>query len=126
MKRSILLLAALSLLAISVVAQDQDLPEYGDSPELKDKQKVYVTTEDRAWNDSRAMIVAELKRYKGLQVVNSPDDADLFLVYSVKATTEERGRQPSHYMRSNLTAYALTEKHRKRILWSKDETYEES
>jgi hypothetical protein len=124
MKRRILLVALLAaLFTIPLLAQD--LPEYGDASELKEVKKVYVTSEEL---DSRKLILWQLKRDKGtaLEMVNTADDADVILEYKVMSSTEARGRQSSHYMRSELVAYRLTEGKRRRILWSDDETYEQS
>jgi hypothetical protein len=96
------------------------LPEYGDIAELKDKQRVYVASSEQ---QSRKYIVNLLK--KNYIVVGSPDEAEFFLAYEVKSSTEARGRQRSHYLRSEMIAYTLNGD-RKRILWSDDETYEES
>lgn len=97
-----------------------ELPEYGDIAELQDKQKVYVASEEQA---SRKYIVNLLK--KNFTIVDSPEEAEFFLLYEVKASTESRGLQRSHYKRSEMMAYTLTDKGRKRILWSEDETSEQ-
>jgi hypothetical protein len=115
----IVLLIIISALSC-IYAFSQDLPEYGEINELAGKQKVYVASEEQA---SRKYIVNLLK--KDFTVVNSPEEAEFFLTYEVKASTESRGRQPSHYKRSEMVAYTLTNKQRKRILWSDDETFEQ-
>lgn len=108
------------LLTCLLLLAQTELPEYGDITELKDKQHVYVASEEQA---SRKYIVNLLK--KNFIVVNSPEEAEFFLTYEVKASTESRGRQPSHYIRSEMVAYTLRAQ-RKRILWSDDETWEQS
>lgn len=107
------------LLTLLLLFAQTDLPEYGDLSELKGKQKVYVAADEQA---SRNYIVKMLQ--KDFTVVNSPEEAEFFLLYEVKASTESRGRQPSHYKRSEMVAYTLADK-RKRILWSEDETWEQ-
>jgi hypothetical protein len=106
------------LLALLLLAP-QELPEYGELSELRGKTKVFIYADSPG---SRKLIASEIK--KQFQSVDSPDNADFILLYEVKASTEDRGRQRSHYMRSQLTAYV--QKERKRILWQDDETYEES
>lgn len=108
------------LLTCLLLLAQTELPEYGDINELKDKQRVYVASEEQA---SRKYIVNLLK--KNFTIVNSPEEAEFFLVYEVKASTESRGRQRSHYKRSEMTAYTLKGE-RRRILWSDDETFEQS
>jgi hypothetical protein len=101
---------------------DPSLPVYGESSELKDLRKVYVTSEEP---DSRKRILDVLRKYAGLTIVNSPDDAEFILECTVKASTESRGRQRSHYLRTLLTAYTTEASGRRRILWTENETYEE-
>jgi hypothetical protein len=121
--KSLIVATALALAFLPTAhAQDQTLPEYGDQSELKEKHKVYVAADDP---DSRKLILGVLKKYDGLTVVTSPDDAEFVLAYEVKASTENRGLQTSHYMRSQMMAYTLTEKGRKRLLWSENETWDE-
>ena len=107
------------LLTLLLLFAQTDLPEYGEITELKDNLKVYLATESPS---SRKLIIKALD--KKFTVVSSPDDAEFFLTYDVEASTESRGLQRSHYMRSRMLAYTLTEKGRKRILWSDDETWE--
>lgn len=125
MRNQVLLAALLFTFATIGFAQDNPLPEYGDEIELKDVKKVYITSEELA---SRKLIIWQLNREKkaGLEIVNAPDEADVILEYKVMSSTEARGRQRSHYLRSELIAYRFTEQKRKRILWSDDETYEQS
>jgi len=111
-------LLLITLLTSTVLAQE--LPEYGQITELQGKQKVYIAAESVS---SRKIIANELK--KQFILVDSPDEAEFILLYTVESSTESLGRRRSHYMRSQLTAYVQTEK-RKRILWQDDETYEES
>lgn len=111
----------LLILALTTPFQDK-LPVYGSIDALRDLRKVYVTSDEPS---SRELILKELKKYDGLTVVNSPDDAEFVLECEVKSSTESRGRQPSHYLRTLLTAYTLDPKGRKTIHWTENETYEE-
>lgn len=114
----ILLLA----IALTSLFQDSKLPVYGSLDTLRDARKVYVTADEPT---SRDHILKELKKYDGLTVVNSPDDAEFILECTVKASTESRGRQRSHYLRTLLTAYTLKADGQKVIHWTENETYEE-
>ena len=99
-----------------------DLPVYGSSSELRSLRSVYVTSDEPS---SRDLVLSVIRKYAALRVVNSPEDAEFILECTVKASTESRGRQPSHYLRTLLTAYTIDEEGRKRILWTENETYEE-
>lgn len=112
----------LLILALTVAVQDK-LPVYGSIDALRGLRKVYVTSDEPS---SRDLILKELKKYEGLTVVNSPDDAEFVLECTVKSSTESRGRQRSHYLRTQLVAYTLNENERKTIHWSDNETYEET
>lgn len=95
----------------------QELPEYGNISELKDKQKVYLATDS---TDARNMILKELKK-SSLTVVSSPDVAEFILEYKVIRTAEHPGPVGSlAYSVSEMTAYTKKEQQR-RILWSKTE-----
>lgn len=75
----------LLLLALLVSVQGQEggilaTAEYGDIAELKTMNRVYVATESLT---ARNNIVAELKKYKGLEIVSRPEDAEFFIAYEV-------------------------------------------
>lgn len=111
----------LLILALTVAFQDK-LPIYGSLDGLRDFRKVYVTSDEPT---SRDLILRELKKYDGLTVVDSPDNAEFVLECVVKSSTESRGLQPAHYLRTLLTAYTLDASGRKTIHWTENETYEE-
>ena len=100
----------------------QDLPTYGKSEELRDLRLVYVTSDEP---DSRQLVLSILKKYEGLKIVDSPEEAEFILECVVKASTESLGRRRSHYLRTLMTAYKL-DGGKKRILWTENETYEET
>jgi len=102
---------------------DPSLPVYGSFNELRDKHKVYVTADEI---NSRDFVRLVFKKYEGLQIVNDPSDADFILLCETRSSTESRGRQSSHYLRTQLTAYTVADTGQHRILWQEDETYEEA
>jgi hypothetical protein len=104
------------------VLADNALPSYGSPQELLKLRYVYVTSDEPG---SRQLIINEFKKYEGLSVVSSPGDAEFVLECIVKSSTEARGRQPSHYLRTLLTAYRIDDEGGKRVLWTENETYEE-
>lgn len=75
---------------------------------------------------SRDLITSVLGKYEGVRIVYSPEEAEFFIECAVKSSTESKGRQRSHYLRQQMTAFTLDESGRKRILWYENETYEES
>lgn len=111
------------LLTIFPLAQNNQLPVYGSVNDLKDLTKVYVASDEPG---SRNLVLRELNKYKGLTVVTAPDEAEFILQCEIKASTESRGRQRSHYYRTLLTAYSVNKEGRKTIHWTENETYQES
>jgi hypothetical protein len=99
------------------------MPEYGSVSELQDRRRAYVFADDP---DSLNLLIGVLKKYKGIELVASPDDAQFFITYMVKASTESLGRQRSHYLRSQLLVTVPSESRRTRIVWFENETYEET
>ncbi len=103
--RSLLLAACLALTAF---AQEGPLPEYGDVSELSGKGKVYVTAE---LAESRKNILRELAKYKALEVVDSPDDAEFLLLFTSRTDAPV----------SKLSAVVIQPGGRRRVLWEEDE-----
>jgi len=54
------------------------LPEYGHISEIRRMHRVYVVADDI---DSQNLLVKALSKYEGLQVVSSPDHAEVFIVF---------------------------------------------
>lgn len=110
------LLILILLFPAFVKAQDS-LPTYGDISALKDLKKVYVSSENE---DSRKRIIKEITKYKGIEVVNSPDDAQFFIEYAELS----REALPSgdfgkdRQQRTQMRAYMVDADKRKTILWS--------
>lgn len=120
----VVLLAMLGGSTSPVPARGVDgLPEYGTVDELIGKTKVFVVADS---TNSRKMIANTIERGKRFEVVNSPDEAEFTLIYTVESSTESLGRRPSHYMRSQMKAVITSVSGRKRIVWSDDEDYEQT
>src|ERR1700730_1513255 len=75
-RKLILTLVALACGTFAAVSAQEKLPEFGDIADLKDMSKVYVIADS---TDARKFILDELKKYKALEVVASPDDAQFIL-----------------------------------------------
>ncbi len=72
------LLPVFILMFASFAAAQSELPEIGTLADVRGLTKVYVATEegrDRKW------ILKEFKKYKQLEIVNRPQDAQLFMEY---------------------------------------------
>jgi hypothetical protein len=105
-------------LLISIFAQDNKLPEYGDIADVKNLQKVYLIADS---TDARKLILNELKKYPNLTVVNSPDEAEFFVEY--KVLRQETGQTSLNITvdTSEMVVYILRDK-RRVVAWSKTET----
>lgn len=117
MFKLIFALAVLMFGSSVVFAQDK-LPEYGDIVDLKDSAKVYVTTDS---TESRKYILNELKKYRALDVVVSPDEGQFVLECKQTGhitTSSDLFREMPTF---EMTAYTLTNG-RRRIAWSATKT----
>jgi hypothetical protein len=54
------------------------LPEYGHISEMRRMRRVYVVADDI---DSQNLLVSALSEYEGLQIVRSPDRAEVFIAF---------------------------------------------
>jgi len=100
-----------------MLAQDNNLPEYGDIADIKDLQKVYLVADS---TDARNLILKELKKYPTLIVVNSPNEAEFFLEYKVLRQEESSSGLKIPITTSEMIVYTSKNKNR-RIAWSKTE-----
>jgi len=100
-----------------MLAQDNNLPEYGDIADIKDLQKVYLVADS---TDARNLILKELKKYPTLIVVNSPNEAEFFLEYKVLRQEESSSSLKIPITTSEMIVYTSKNKSR-RIAWSKTE-----
>lgn len=120
--RLCLLLTLTLLFAIDVSAQfAQSLAtaSHGDISEIKDKRRVYVdvhTLFAEPYTPVRQSAINELRKYNGVDIVNSPDQADFLLLLLVGPATIS----PTRDIRlSDIQVMAVTGKPESpsRILW---------
>jgi len=107
----------ITFLAVPILAQDNNLPEYGDIADIKDLQKVYLVADS---TDARNLILKEMKKYPSLIVVNSPNEAEFFLEYKVLRQEESSSGLKIPITTSEMIVYTSKNKNR-RIAWSKTE-----
>ena len=113
----VFLFVVVTFLAVPMLAQDNNLPEYGDIADIKDLQKVYLVADS---TDARNLILKELKKYPTLIVVNSPNEAEFFLEYKVLRQEESSSGLKIPITTSEMIVYTSKNKNR-RIAWSKTE-----
>lgn len=117
-QKTIVTSVLLTFVLIPIFAQDNNLPEYGDIADVKSLQKIYLTADS---TNARTLILGELKKYPGLNVVNSPDEAEYFLEY--KVLRQETGQTSMNITvdTSEMVVYMLRNG-RRRVVWSKTQT----
>lgn len=122
MRLTLLLIFTLCFGAVAP-AQTQDLPEYGDIASIKSMSKVYVGAED---SDARNRIIKELSKYKTLEVVGSPSDAEFFIEYGMldKESLAMSQVRKERKMRAQMRVYTLAPDSRRIIVWSDTHTRE--
>ena len=113
----VFLFVVVTFLAVPMLAQYNNLPEYGDIADIKDLQKVYLVADS---TDARNLILKEMKKYPTLIVVNSPNEAEFFLEYKVLRQEESSSSLKIPITISEMIAYTSKNKNR-RIAWSKTE-----
>lgn len=116
---SALLLIAFVFAAFAVSGQDK-LPDYGNIVDLKDMTKVYVATDA---TDARKFILDELKKYKTLEVVASPDEGQFVLECKQTGhiTVVANGSLIKEMPTFGMVAYTLKDG-RHRVAWSETKT----
>jgi len=106
--------------AFAVFAQEK-LPEFGDIADLKSMSKVYVIADS---TQARKFVLGELKKYKSLEVADSPEEGQFILEckqighVAVGATGGMVHEMPTFEM----TAYTTLKDGRHRIAWSETKT----
>jgi hypothetical protein len=108
---------------------NDNLPEYGDISEIRKFRRVFVIADDI---DSQNLMVNALRQYDGLDVVGSPDRADLFVAFSQGSTATSvvlRGLFPGtidHRTKAQFIVYYKSESGRSRIVWQETEDIQSS
>lgn len=104
--------------ASSIIAQDKPLPEYGDISDLKGMSAVYVNADS---TQARKYILAELKKYPTLKVVDSPDNAEFFLDCARNGHILTSSTLIAEMDTYEMTVYTV-KNGRHRIAWSRTKT----
>jgi hypothetical protein len=116
-------LAVLLLCLTISAAQEVTEPETGTIDTIKDLHRVYVITED---DDIRATIIKMLSNYSGLEVVNSPKDAEFYL--EMRNLTRDVAATRSGgaiLLKSQMRAFIVKPEDKSRVVaWTETETYE--
>lgn len=117
MKRYVVTL--LLVCAVTVMAQQPDLPSYGTIDRIKNHTKVYVASDNE---DSRKRVIKALSKDKDLEIVSSPDDAEFFIEYSElsREVSVSGERTKERQQRSQMLAYVIGSDKRKTIVWSEN------
>lgn len=103
---------------------NDNLPEYGDISEIRKFRRVFVIADDI---DSQNLMINALRQYDGLDVVGSPERADLFVAFSQGSTATSvvlRGLFPGtidHRTKAQFIVYYKSESGRSRIVWQETE-----
>jgi hypothetical protein len=121
-----LLLAASLLISFAVAnAQEVTAPEITTIDALKNLHKVYVICDD---DDVRKTIIMYLGAYSGVEVVNSPKDAEFYL--EMKDLTRDVAATRSGgaiSQKSQMRAFIVRPEDKVRVVaWTKTETYDQS
>lgn len=110
------------------VASD-GLPEYGDISEIRRMRRVYVVADDI---DSQNILINSLRQYDGLQIVSSPDRAEVFITFGqgISATAIQlRGLFAGtidHRTKAQFIVFYRSEDGRPRIVWQETEDIQTS
>lgn len=106
-----------------------NLPEYGDISEIRKFRRVFVIADDI---DSQNLMVNALRQYDGLDIVASPERADLFVAFTQGATATSivpRGLFAGtidHRTKAQFVVYYKSESGRSRIVWQETEDVQTS
>jgi hypothetical protein len=101
-------------------------PEYGTIQDIKGLSKVFVRADD---DDARSTIIGMLHGYEGLQVVESPRDAEIILDYGnltrdVAANYGRGAMGASMALKSQMRASITKADGTKLIAWTETETFD--
>lgn len=107
------------LLFLATAAFSQDLPDKGDISEVKGKTKIYVVADDA---DATKHITKQIQKKKGLTVVNSADDAEIFFDYrTIERADQAAGIAGMFGEKGQLDIYYRKDG-KKVIVWSDTDT----
>lgn len=106
-----------------------NLPEYGDISEIRKFRRVFVIADDI---DSQNIMINALRQYDGLDVVASPERADVFVAFTQGSTATSivpRGLFAGtidHRTKAQFVVYYKSESGRSRIVWQETEDIQTS
>jgi hypothetical protein len=106
-----------------------NLPEYGHISEIRKMRRVFVIADDI---DSQNLLMKALRSYEGLQIVGSPDRAEIFVGFTQgsSATGVRLGGLFSgtidHRTKAQFIVYYKSETGRSRIVWQETEDTQSS
>ena len=103
---------------------NDNLPEYGDISEIRRFRRVFVIADDI---DSQNLMIKVLRQYDGLDVVSSPERADLFVAFTQGSTATSIvphglfAGTIDHRTKAQFVVYYKSEMGRSRIVWQETE-----
>lgn len=106
-----------------------NLPEYGHISEIRKMRRVFVIADDI---DSQNLLIKSLRSYDGLQIVGSPDNAEIFVGFTQGSSATGvvlRGLFPGtidHRTKAQFIVYYKSETGRSRIVWQETEDTQSS
>lgn len=106
-----------------------NLPEYGDISEIRKFRRVFVIADDI---DSQNVMIKALRQYDGLDVVASPERADVFVAFtqgSMATSIVPRGLfagTTDHRTKAQFIVYYKSESGRSRVVWQETEDVQTS
>jgi len=110
-------------------APPDSLPEYGDISEIRKMRRVFVIADDI---DSQNLLVNSLRSYDGLQIVSSPDSAEIFVGFGQGSNATGvvvRGLFAGtidHRTKAQFIVFYRSDTGRPRIVWQETEDIQSS
>lgn len=99
----------------SLISATQDMPVYGTIKDIKEFKRIYINVENE---QSRERIIKTLNKSPEYQIVNDPQEAQMFLEYRV-LSRDERSDTSDTDLRIKSQLNAVYIKNNKRIIsWS--------
>lgn len=108
---------------------DDGLPEYGDISEIRRMRRVFVIADDI---DSQTLLINSLRNYEGLNVVSSPDRAEIFVAFGQGSSAtgmQLRGLFAGtldYRTKAQFIVFYRSETGRRRIVWRETEDIQTS
>ena len=106
-----------------------NIPEYGDISEIRKMHRVFVIADDI---DSQHLLINSLQSYDGLQIVSSPDRAEIFFGFAQRSNATGVvfhglfAGTIDHRNKAQFIVYHKSKNGRSRIVWQETEDTESS